>query len=73
MGNVVPLTGRERAKAFRERQRDGLIILKITAPETRVVNGLIEARLLDPLKADDHGAIEEAAGRALEILWGIER
>jgi len=68
MAAVIALSGRERAKAFRERQRAGVVVLQIEVNEIDLVSRLIDARLLDPNEADDREAIEAAAQRVLQIF-----
>src|SRR2546430_1513185 len=58
--------------AWRRRGRTGRIQLKLEVDETQTVVGLIDCNLLDPLRADDRGAITEAAQRALALYLAGE-
>jgi hypothetical protein len=58
--------------AWRRRERTGRIQLKLEVDEAATVVGLIDCNLLDPLRADDRGAITEAAQRALALYLAGE-
>jgi hypothetical protein len=51
--------------AWRRREKAGRFLLRLEMDEAALVVGLVDCGVLDPLKADDRGAITEAAQRAL--------
>jgi hypothetical protein len=55
-------------RAWRRRQRAGLVQLKVVADEANLAVFLIDAGLLDPLRADDRGALTRATERALALM-----
>jgi hypothetical protein len=58
------------SRRWRARERAGLILLKFPVDEAAVVVALTDRGLLDPLRADDLVAINEAAQRALVEFCG---
>jgi len=58
--------------AWRRRERTGRIQLKLEVDEAETVVGLVDCNLLDPLRADDRGAINDAARQALAIFLAGE-
>jgi hypothetical protein len=56
---------RDWTRAWRARERAGIVLLKLPMDEAALVVGLIDRGLLDPLRADDHTALTEAAKKAL--------
>jgi hypothetical protein len=58
--------------AWRRRGRTGRIQLKLEVDEAETVVGLVDCNLLDPLRAEDRGAITEAAQRALALYLAGE-
>jgi hypothetical protein len=61
-------SSRERMRTYRQRQKSGVIMLVIEAPEDSLVRALIEAGLLHPGIADDRECIQRAAQRLIEII-----
>ena len=57
--------GAQYTAAWRRREKAGRLLLKLEMDEAALVVGLVDCGVLDPLKADDRGAITEAAQRAL--------
>ena len=54
---------------YRARRKAGQLVLQnIVVDEVTLVTGLVQLRLLDPLRADDRKALAAAAGRALEAI-----
>jgi hypothetical protein len=60
--------GARYTRAWRERKQAGRIILRLEVDETDLAIALIDARLLDPNKADDRAALTAAAHKALRIF-----
>jgi hypothetical protein len=61
-------SSRERMRTYRQRQKSGVIMLVIEAPEDSLVRALTEACLLHPDLADDRECIQRAAQRLIEII-----
>jgi hypothetical protein len=62
------MSGAERQRAWRQRQKAGLAVLEIEVDAIALADTLIEARLLDPNLADDRTALAEATTRLLQSL-----
>jgi hypothetical protein len=58
------------SRRWRARERAGLITLKFAVDEADAVVALTDRGLLDPMLADDRGAINEAARRAFVQFCG---
>jgi hypothetical protein len=57
-----------RTRRWREREKNGRILLRLELDEAALVVGLVDRNLLDPLVADERGAIATAAAKALKIF-----
>ena len=59
------MTGAERMRVYRRRQRRGLVKISFEADEVALVNALLDAGLVDERATLDPYAVERAAGVAL--------
>ncbi len=57
-----------RAKRYRQRQRDGMIVLALQANEALLVDALVAMKLLKPEHIDNRLAIEHATQKMLDIF-----
>ena len=55
-------------RAWRERSRNGRILLRLEADEAELAIALTDAGLLDPNVADDKAALTAAAEKALAVF-----
>jgi hypothetical protein len=61
-------TSAERTRTYRQRQKSGVIMLVIEAPEDSLVRALTEACLLHPSMADDRECIQRATQKLIETI-----
>jgi hypothetical protein len=61
-------TSAERTRTYRQRQKSGVIMLVIEAPEDSLARALIEACLLHPDLADDRVSVQAAAQKLIEVI-----
>jgi hypothetical protein len=57
-----------RARRYRQRQRNGMLVLTIEANETILAQALVEARLLRSEHIDNRPAIAHAAQKLMDIF-----
>jgi len=55
-------------RAYRRRMRAGRTLVTIEIDEVLLIDGLVEARLLEPSLSDSKHAIDKAASRFVEII-----
>jgi hypothetical protein len=60
--------GARYTREWRQRKHNGHCLLNLEVDEAAVVIGLIDHGLLSPLRADDRGALTEAARKALMLF-----
>jgi hypothetical protein len=60
-----PGPGAIHTRRWRQRERNGQVLLRVVADEAELAVALTDAGLLDPLKADDRGALAGAVERLL--------
>ncbi len=58
----------ERVHRADVRRRSGTRVYHVEADEVLLTEKLIEARLLDPAKADDHAAVTTATAQMIRII-----
>jgi hypothetical protein len=66
-------THAEKQRRYRERQRDGIIILQVEVNESDFATYLQENRLIDTGRADDRRALSRATSRYLQRISGTSR
>ena len=65
-GKITP--GARYTRAWRARARNGQVLLRVTVDEAAFVVAAVEHDLLDPLYADDCGALTAAAQRVIMMF-----
>ena len=64
----TPSRGARYTRAWRERGRNGEVLLRVTVDEAAFAVAAVERGLLDPLLADDRAALTAAAEKALQLF-----
>lgn len=67
---MAPKNNTVYSRRWRARERAGLVLLTFPIDEADAVVALTDRGLLDPMLADDRGAINEAARRAFVQFCG---
>jgi hypothetical protein len=71
-GRLEPEGRRARGRAYtrkwRQRARDGQVLLRVVTDEVGLAVAAVTHGLLDPLRADDRAALAAAAGKVLDAF-----
>jgi hypothetical protein len=69
---VCFVSGADRQRSYKDRQRLGTIIVPVLVNEAALSIALVEAKLLEPNLADDRQSIEQALQKLINEFQGID-